>query len=109
MTRAKKGARSRRVCRGCPERPPQRALRRAVLADAMRDGGLPAEALAKAGERRARARARNPTWSAVKASVSRRRVTQDVSPRIRLAGLRCGISNAATGQPGVRNERKAGS
>ena len=97
------GARSRRVCRGCPERPPQRGFRRVVP--------MPATASAKVGkgQRRARARARNPTWSAVKASVSRRRDTQDVSPQIELRSSMCGISNAATGQPAVRNERKAGS
>src|SRR5262249_47849966 len=52
---------------------------------------MSAEAQAEAGkgERRARARARNPTWSAVKASVSRRRVTQDVSTRAGWAGPPC--------------------
>src|SRR5262249_46683745 len=92
----------RTIPEGLPRLPREavaRGLRRAV----------PMLTQVSRGQRRARARARNPTWSAVKASVSRRRVTQDVSPQIELRSSMCGISNAATGQPGVRNERKAGS
>src|SRR5215470_6731160 len=50
-------------------------------------GSKPPKPLAKGDrERRARARARNPTWSAAKASVTRRRATQDVSTQAGLAG-----------------------
>jgi hypothetical protein len=40
MTRAKKGARSWRACRGCPERPSKEVSDGWLLVDASSDGGL---------------------------------------------------------------------
>ena len=97
MTRAKKGARSRRECRGCPERPGHR----------FQTGGSEARRKAGIRQRRARARARNPTWSAVKASVPiaglRKTPRRKPDWLVRLAHIERGH-----GLPVVRNERKAG-
>ena len=60
------------------------------------------------GERRARARARNPTWSAVKASVSSRWERKTPHRRVGFAARFCGISNAARGNLGcAMNARRA--
>jgi hypothetical protein len=97
MTRAVKGARSRRVCRGCPERPSQEVS----------DGWLRCSPTAGKGQRRARARARNPTWSAVKASDpiagTARRLTAERASPLGFADV-----DRGHGGPVVRNERKAG-
>ena len=97
MTSAKKGARSRRECRGCPERPGHR----------FQTGGSDARRKAGIRQRRARARARNPTCSAVKASVPiaglRKTPRRKPDWLVRLAHIERGH-----GLPVVRNERKAG-
>src|SRR4051812_32015527 len=94
MTRAAKGARSRRACRGYPERPSKEASDGRFLVGAVSVGGLPVEASAKTGQRRARARARNPTWSAERRASLRR---DDKTPRRRSGSPGLRISNAATG------------
>ena len=89
MTRAVKGARSRRVCRGCPERPSQEVSDGWFESpEASREGG-PITASTGPGQKSHVERR--------KGERTRRRVTQDASPRIGLAGPMCGISNAAAG------------
>ena len=96
----------RTIPEGLPRLP-----REAITKWSQTGGSDPPKPLAKEDrERRARARARNPTWSAVKASVpvAGLRKTPHRTPhlglaryaaskKLGLAGPMCGISNAATG------------
>ena len=97
----------RTIPEGMPRLPREafeRGLRRAVPSRSPALAGLPAEASAKAkptvasakvgGQRRARARARNPTWSAERRASLRR---DDETPRRRSGSPDLRISNAATG------------